>query len=140
MRNSLAAALTLLLHSPAFGQTVPDGVHGDANGTSNICGVDGGNALAIRKKLRSDPHIAERASGSDRFETYFSSSEAKQWTFTTRRDAAYPAVTCVSLSTSGQGTDMQRQMRCDAGRAACDALFLEFEASDKKLREQIRGR
>ena len=79
------------------------------------------------------------ASGSDRFETYFSSTEPKQWTVTTTKDAAHPAVTCVYLSNSGGGTDMSREMRCDARREACEALFQEFEANDAKIRAEIKG-
>jgi hypothetical protein len=132
----------LVLHSPALAQTVPGGVHTDATGPSSVCGVTGEDALAIlaiRAKLRADHRIAEKPSGSARFETYFSTSEPKQWTVTTRKDAAYPAVTCVYLYNSGGGTDMSREMRCDASREACDTLFEEFQANDAKIRAQIRG-
>jgi hypothetical protein len=132
-------SVSLVLSSPTLAQAVPEGVHSDATGPSNICGISGANALAIRKKLRADPSIVEKPSGSDRFETYFSSAESKQWTATTQKDPAYAAVTCVYLYNSGGGTDMSREMRCDASRGACDALFQEFETNDQKIREQIRG-
>jgi hypothetical protein len=128
------------VRSPALAQAVPEGVHTDANGPSSLCGISGENALAIRAKLKSDPTIVERPSGSNRFETYFSNVESKQWTVATTKDAAYPAVTCVYLYISGGGTDVSREMRCDASREACDALFQEFEANDAKIREQIKGR
>jgi hypothetical protein len=115
-------------------------VHTDATGPSNICGVVGADALAIRSKLRADPNIAEKPSGSARFETYVSSTEPKQWTVTTTKDAAYPAVTCAYLYNSGGGTDMSREMRCDASREACDTLFEEFQANDEKIIARIRGR
>jgi hypothetical protein len=140
MRQILAVLPGLLImHSPALAQAVPEGVHTDAAGPSSVCGMTGENALAIRTKLKADPNIVEKPSGSERFETYFSSTESKQWTVTTTKDAAYPAVTCVYLYDSGGGTDMSRQMRCDASRQACDALFQEFEANDAKIRAQIRG-
>ena len=129
----------LTVHLPTLAQAVPEGVHTDVKGASDVCGVSGENALAIRQKLKADPAITEEPSGSDRFETYFSSAETKQWTVTTAKDAAYPAVTCVHLYNSGGGTDMSRQMRCDASRAACDALFQEFQANDEKIRKQIKG-
>ena len=132
-------SVLLLVHMPTLAQTVPEGVHTDATGPSSVCGISGEDALAIREKLKADPTIVEKPSGSDRFETYFSSAEPKQWTVTTRKDAAYPAVTCVYLYNSGGGTDMSREMRCDASREACDALFQEFEANDAKIRKQIRG-
>jgi len=127
------------MHSPALAQTVPEGVHTDANGPSSVCGVTGEDALAIRGKLRGDANIVEKPSGSARFETYFSSAERKQWTVTTPKDAAYPAVTCVYLYNSGGGTDMSREMRCDASREACDALFEEFRTNDAKIRAEIKG-
>jgi hypothetical protein len=135
----LLLSASLLGYSPTLAQTVPEGVHTVATGPSSVCGISGENALAIREKLKAAPTIVEKPSGSDRFETYFSSTESKQWTVTTHKDAAYPAVTCVYLYDSGGGTDMSREMRCDASREACDALFQEFQANDKKIREQIRG-
>jgi hypothetical protein len=139
MRTMSLFSVLLLVHSPAAAQSVPEGVHTDATGPSSICGITGENALAIRAKLKNDPTIIEKPSGSYRFETYFSSAEPKQWTVTTQKDAAYPAVTCVYLYNSGSGADMSREMRCDASRAACDALFQEFEANDQRIREQIKG-
>jgi len=129
----------LIVHSATLAQAVPEGVHTDANGPSDVCGISGENALAIRQKLKTDPTIIEKPSGSDRFETYFSSAETKQWTVTTAKDAAYPAVTCTHLYNSGGGTDMSREMRCDASRVACDALFQEFQANDDKILKQIKG-
>jgi hypothetical protein len=129
----------LVVHSPTQSQTVPEGVHTDANGPSTICGITGENALAIRAKLKTDSTIVEKPSGSSRFETYFSTTEPKQWTVTTTKEAAYPAVTCVYLYNSGGGTDMSREMRCDASREACDALFKEFETNDAKIRAEIKG-
>ena len=132
-------AASLVLQSPVLAQAVPEGVHSDAAGASDVCGVSGADALAIRDKLKSNSSIVEKPSGSNRFETYFSTVETKQWTVTTAKDAAYPAVTCVYLYSSGGGTDMSREMRCDASREACDALFLEFEAHDAEVRKEIRG-
>ena len=141
MRQKLALLFfgSALFHSPTLAQAVPEGVHKEASGPSDVCGVTGQDALAIREKLKADPAIAEEPSGSSRFETYFSTVETKQWTVTTKADAAYPAVTCVHLYNSEGGTDMTRQMRCDASRKACDALFLEFQAHDEQITRQIRG-
>lgn len=138
-RLLLIVSVAVMWPLPMIAQTVPVGVHSDADGPSDLCGVRGENALAIRAKLKSDASITEEPSGSPRFETYFSSVETKQWTVTTQRDAAYPAATCVHLYNSNGGTDMKRQMRCDASRAACDTLFREFDASDAALRKQIKG-
>ena len=134
-----ARAAALAAHPVALAQPVPEGVHSDVIGSSTVCGVTGADALAIRDSLKADPTIVEKASGSPRFETYFSSTESKQWTATTEVDAAHPAVTCVYLYNSGTGTDMQREMRCDASREACDALFREFQSSDAEVRERIKS-
>ncbi|QNM82571.1 hypothetical protein H8M03_11275 [Sphingomonas sabuli] len=141
MRQKLALIFcgSMLLHSPTLAQAVPEGMQKEASGASDICGVVGQNALAIREKLRADPTIDEEPSGSSRFETYFSKVETIQWTVTTKADAAYPAVTCVHLFESGGGTDMNRQMRCDASQNACDSLFLEFQAHDEQIKRQLRG-
>jgi len=138
-RPALFFSSLLFLHSSSLAQAVPEGLHSEVRGPSDVCGVSGESALGIRASLRSDPTITEKPSGSERFETYFSSTEDKQWTVTTQADAAYPAVTCVHLFTSEGGTDMLRQMRCDASREACDALYLEFRAHDEQIRRQLRG-
>lgn len=142
MRQKLALLFvgsTLLMPLASLAQAVPEGVHKEASGESDLCGVTGHDALAIREKLRADPAIVVRPSGWNRFETYFSTVETKQWTVTTKEDAAYPTVTCVHLYNSERGTEMKRQMRCDASRNACDALFLEFQAHDEQVKRQIRG-
>lgn len=141
MRQNFALLFigSVLLQSPTLAQAVPEGVHREASGASDVCGVTGQDALAIRERLRADPTIVEEPSGSSRFETYFSTVETKQWTVTTKADAAYPAVTCVHLYNSEGGTDMSREMRCDASQKACDALFLEFQAHDEQIRRQVRG-
>lgn len=64
-------SVLLTMHSPAHAQSVPEGVHTVATGPSNICGVTGEDALAIRAKLRGDRKIVEKPSGSARFETLF---------------------------------------------------------------------
>ena len=133
-------SVVLLFPSPVLSQALPEGVHSDSTGPSDECGVSGNDALDIRAKLKKDPTIVEKPSGSSRFETFFASAGGKQWTVTTKGDAAYPAVTCVRLFDSGGGTEMEREMRCDASREACDALFLEFQASDEEIRRQIKGR
>ena len=142
MRQMLAFLVvgsTLLMPLASLAQVVPEGVHKETSGESDLCGVTGHDALAIREKLRTDPTIADEPSGSNRFETYFSTVETKQWTVTTKEDAAYPTVTCVHLYNSKRGTEMTRQMRCDASQNACDALFLEFQAHDERIKREIRG-
>ena len=142
MRKIYQLMLALLYStSVSVAQPVPEGIHREESGPSSLCGIVGDNALAIRNKVRADPTIVEEPSGSNRFETYFSTTESKQWTVTTPKDAAFPAITCVHLDLSGEGgTTMARDMRCDASRELCDALFREFEASDARIREEIKGR
>jgi len=53
----------LVVHSPTIAQTVPEGVHTDASGPSNVCGISGEDALAIRARLKSDSTIVEKPSG-----------------------------------------------------------------------------
>lgn len=135
----LVLSATSSLTSPALADDVPEGVHKEASGASDVCGIAGQGALAIREKLRADPTIVEKPSGSPRFETYFSTVETKQWTVTTKGDPSYPAVTCVHLYNAEGATRLNRQMRCDASRKACDRLFLEFQAHDAQIKRQIRG-
>lgn len=129
-----------LMSAQASSQVVSERSQTNMISASDVCGVVGKDALAIRDKLRANPAIIERPSGSDRFETYFSSAEPTQWTVTTKADAAYPAVTCVTLLNAGGGTEMRRDMRCDASGAQCYALLSEFKASDEKIRSSIKSR
>jgi hypothetical protein len=67
-----AVCVVALIASSASSQVIQEGVHTEVTGPSDMCGISGINALAIREKLRSEPSISEKASGSSRFETYFS--------------------------------------------------------------------
>jgi len=76
------------------------------------------------------------------FDSDMTDREMVQWAFTLPGEAAYPAVTCRHVyKTAGGAWRMERDMRCDASRAACDALFIQFRDLDEQARQELqRGR
>jgi hypothetical protein len=124
-------SLSLLLPPQAIAEPVPE----SARAASDLCGVTGESVAAIRDKLSADPSVERRDADADRFETYYSSIDMKQWTFTKQNDPAHPAGTCVRIFSAGGGAMIERQMRCDASREACDALAREFQTKDESARK-----
>jgi hypothetical protein len=125
---------------PAGAQLVPEGVHSDPQGRSSMCGIVGDDALDLMRQVRASPSLNRSPIDTDRFELFVSEGGLTQWVFTTPGEAAYPAVTCRLVYQERDGSWLQtRAMRCDASREACDELFLEFQALDEQVRQEIRG-
>ena len=116
-------------------QPVPEGIHSYTRAPSTICGITGRDAFDLRSKVLTDPRLAREPSGSDRFELYSTADAHTQWVFTTPGEAAYPAATCRRLhNDAGGDAIMERTMRCDGAREACDRLFIEFQELDARAR------
>jgi hypothetical protein len=130
--------LSLGLATPVVAQVVPEEVHSDARGPSTMCGLTGADALDLIRQVRTSPGLSSQQVASDRFEVYASSDSMTQWVFTKAGEPAYPAITCRHVFRAADGSWMQnRNMRCDAGRAACDRLFTEFGELDERLRQSL---
>lgn len=63
-----------------------------------------------------------------------------QWALTRPTEPAYPSVTCRHAYQQDGNWYQIRNMRCDAGRAACDHLFIDFQQLDQRMIEEIRNR
>ena len=61
------------------------------------------------------------------------------WAFAKPSNLAYPLATCMRVFVEDGQTLMERHMRCDASRDACDLSFLEFDELDSRNRRQIQG-
>src|SRR5688572_27264612 len=136
--------LIAIAPSPAAAQTVPEGIHSDAEGPSTICGLTGSDAVHLMRQVRASPTLTEQAIQSDRFELYASAIRGDsfvQWALTRQTEPAHPAVTCRHVYREDDGSWYQRRgMRCDAGREACDRLFTEFRELDERVRQEMMGR
>lgn len=130
--------LSLGLATPAVAQVVPEGIHTDAQGPSTMCGLTGADARDLIQQVRTRPGLMAQSSGSDRFDLYASDDSLIQWVITKPSEAAHPAITCRHVYKGSDGAWMQnRNMRCDAGRAACDRLFTEFRELDLQVRQAL---
>ena len=136
---SFAAIGVLGLAPPASAQTVPEGIHSLAAGPATICGIKASSAAEFADRLERSG--LERQDGGPRFDVYMSpsvSDDIVQWAVTRKGEPAYPAVTCRHVYKTPDGSWMQdRQMRCDASREACDALFVEFNELDKRVSAEL---
>ena len=132
-----AAILLSAFPSETRSQPVPEGIHREAQGPSQMCGLTGANALDLIRQVTASPNF-RRASGSNRFEFYLSTNGADALVFTLPSEPAYPAITCRHLFDQAGSTYQERTMRCDASREACDRLFLEFRALDEELARSLR--
>lgn len=118
---------------------MPEGVHREATGPAVMCGVAGEGALDLLAKARASSELRPVAIDTPRFILFADASHSRQLIFTNPTEAAYPAATCRHVYEADGALHTSRQMRCDAGREECDALFLEFQALDAEMTRALRG-
>ncbi len=142
----VSALALVLASSEVSAQSVPESVHSLANGPETICEITAGSAIEFRQKVEqaTDAGQYDRADGGPRFDLFnpkSTSGELKQWVFAKSTEAAYPMGTCRRIYTGPDGgTYQERRMRCDASRAACDSMFIEFQSLDDRVTKFVRGR
>ncbi len=145
MRGSVAhrlllSALLAVFAAPADAQSVPEGIHSFADGPAEMCGVSGPDAAGLIAAARLSPMLRSTPIDSDRFELFVAVEGMDQLVVTLPSEPAHPAATCRHVYQDEAGNWMQdRTMRCDAGREACDRLFIEFRELDERLRQALVG-
>lgn len=140
--NRLVLTVALLLGgvSPSSAQSVPEGVHRLADGPAAMCGIVGANAADLLATARRSPNLRAVPIPSDRFEMFEGDQPLPyQLVATLPSEPAHPAVSCREIYEEGGTLRLRRSMRCDADRADCDALFLEFQTLDAEMTRAIRG-
>lgn len=138
---AVAAASAALMTTPGAvsAQTVPEGIHSEGRGPTELCGLTASNVIELRAKVAQASGFTGTPIDSDRFELFSAEDPLRQLVFTRPGEAAYPAATCRALVEKDGALIMVRSMRCEAGRAECDALFLEFRALDAQLSGAPKG-
>lgn len=121
-------------------QQVPEGVHREVTGPSEMCGITGRDALDLAAQAKASDDLQPVPIETERFVMFANADQSYQLVATTPSEAAYPAVSCRHTYEQNGSLRMNRSMRCDAGRAECDALFLEFQELDAQLTRSLRGR
>jgi hypothetical protein len=120
-------------------QTVPEGIHSEGRGPITLCGLVASNVTELRVKATQSSGFTATPIDSDRFELFSAENPLRQLVFTRNGEAAYPAATCRAIEEQDGSLHVVRSMRCEAGRAECDALFLEFQALDAQLSGPLKG-
>jgi len=124
----------------AASQITAEQVHQDATGSSTMCGITGRNANDLMEIVRRTSRLHKQSINSPRFELYSTDDSLTQWTFTQPSEPAYPAVSCRHTFQGADGGWRQtRDLRCDASRAACDRLFIEFRDLDERMKRALNG-
>lgn len=125
-------ALALAIASPAAAQPAaapdPAGPTKPAEPAAT-CGIAAGPVAQIRASVAAD--VRYRRDGGDALREFFS-SEALQaiWTFTLPANPAFPAALCEQVVEGGGAMRIQRQLHCEATKAACAALAAEISQRD----------
>ncbi len=139
MRSLFAAVLIFAAAPPVVAaQTVPEGIHREAKGPSEMCGLVGQDALDLAAKAKASTTLKPSKLESDRFEVFQTEPPWQQLAVTKPSEPAHPAVTCRYTFQEGGAFKMSRSMRCDAGRAECDALFVEFQKLDAAMIQDLQ--
>ena len=113
-----------------------------SKGPISMCNVKAANVLELLGKLRATTGYLEHGIGSDRFTAFSSPDPFTDWVFTKPSELAYPAVSCRHLyqDKSGAWLMTRERLRCEASREACDALYLEFQELDQRMKRKWPGR
>lgn len=120
-------------------QQVPEGVHSIAQGPSTMCGITGRDALDLKTQAANSADLQPVPIDTPRFILFANADHSYQLVFTTPSEAAYPAASCRHTYEQDGTMRMARSLRCDAGRAECDALFVEFQTLDAELTRSLRS-
>jgi hypothetical protein len=120
-------------------QEVPEGIHSEARGPSEMCGLVGRDAPDLLAQAKASSDLTQVPIETERFVLFANADHSYQLVATTASEAAYPAVSCRHTYEQDGRMRLRRSLRCDAGRAVCDALFLEFQALDAEMAQDIRG-
>ncbi len=131
--------LTVAAPQGTAAQPVPEGIHSSARGPVEMCGLKGKDVQDLVRQARRSRELRPVPMDSERFELFATAEPKYQLVITTPSEAAYPAATCRHLYEKDGALMMNRQLRCDAGKTECDALFREFEALDARMTEEIKG-
>lgn len=134
MRRISAVLLGSLLMAQA--NPVPEGVHTLADGPETICGITGASAQDFERQVKA---AGQYNNETDRYATYEGPVSMTLWAFAKPSNFAYPLATCMRVFVKDGRTLMERKMRCDSTREACDRAFLEFDELDGRNRRQIQG-
>ena len=135
----IIAIATAAMPQDVAAQAVPEGIHRYADGPAEMCGLVGRNASDLIDQARKSNTLQPRDIGSDRFELFESDPPTFQLVVTRPSELAHPAASCRHTFEQDGQVMMKRSLRCDAGRAECDALFLEFQALDDALTSALKG-
>lgn len=120
-------------------QAVPEGVHTIDSGPIEMCGLTATNVSELREAALASTTLRPVPIGTSRFELFEDENHFNQLVFTTAAETAFPAATCRHTFEEDGMLRMRRSMRCEAGRAECDALFLEFQYLDARAAREMRG-
>jgi hypothetical protein len=128
--KTLLGFLIALTPLTASGQSDPNNAYSRAKGPVEMCGVRGKNVKDLVRRVRNSRALRLSPIESDRFELFQTVQPKYQLLITKPSEAAYPAVSCRHLYAAGGSLRVNRQLRCEAGRAECDALFQELRGLD----------
>lgn len=134
-----ACILVCLIAFPASAQTDADRGYREASGPISMCGLEAEDVGALRDEVLSSSSFTPANFESPRFEGWRDDANTRHITFTKVAEAAYPAVTCRTLFERDGALMIGREMRCEAAKEECSALFDEFTQLDAELTRHIRG-
>jgi hypothetical protein len=112
---------------------VPEGIHSDAKGPPELCGITGRDLADLERRVVADPSFTEGA-GSDLYRVFNRERDFVQFVFPRGSTLTFPMATCRQVVEEANGSvSIRRELQCDGTREQCDRVFLEFEALDKRI-------
>lgn len=135
MTSTFLGALALVVASSS--QVAPEVIYSRDGGPIEMCGLAAPDIASMRQAVR-DAGFTEGAV-SPEFVQFMSAEGTSDVVFSTPAYFAHPLVTCRDFVARDGALFLNRQMRCDADRASCDAALQEFNELDAQMISAIQG-
>lgn len=118
--------------------TVPEGIHNESNGPPELCGFTAPDLAALERKITQDPSFREENS-TELYRVFNNTAIFVQFVFPRPGTLGFPMATCRKVTSQPDGTYISRNLLCGGSREECDKIFLEFQAIDERVKQELGG-
>ena len=117
---------------------VPEGIHRDADGPSELCGFSAPDVPSLERSIATDPTFIEENSTTE-YRVFNRESDFVQFVFPRPGRHKFPMATCRKVTSASGGSFITRDLYCGGSRTECDRIFLQFKELDESVRRMLKG-
>jgi hypothetical protein len=106
---------------------------------SKLCGVEFVSPQQL-KQVVSDKTGQPANLNDPQYETYFDSSAAVAWAFTTQKNPAHPSVVCRKIVPKGKEVVVKLEARCGNTKSSCDAMMETWNQLNQRMLKELKSK